>query len=98
MPELLHNISLEAYKGETIALIGENGCGKTTLGKILSGLIRCRHGAFYIDGKKVKQQKLSDYVYFVMQEADHQLYTCLLYTSGAPSLRTLWRVKSARPK
>ena len=41
MPELLHNISLEAYKGETIALIGENGCGKTTLGKILSGLIRC---------------------------------------------------------
>lgn len=75
MPELLHNISLEAYKGETIALIGENGCGKTTLGKILSGLIRCRQGAFYIDGKNVKQQKLSDYVYFVMQEADHQLYT-----------------------
>ncbi len=30
---------------------------------------------FYIDGKNVKQQKLSDYVYFVMQEADHQLYT-----------------------
>lgn len=58
-----------------IALIGENGCGKTTLGKILSGLIRCRQGAFYIDGKNVKQQKLSDYVYFVMQEADHQLYT-----------------------
>ena len=26
MPELLHNISLEACKGETIALIGENGC------------------------------------------------------------------------
>ena len=75
MPELLHNISLEAYKGETIALIGENGCGKTTLGKILSGLIRCRQGAFYIDGKNVKQRKLSDYVYFVMQEADHQLYT-----------------------
>lgn len=33
MPELLHNISLEAYKGETIALIGENGCGKQHWGK-----------------------------------------------------------------
>ena len=75
MPELLHNISLEACKGETIALIGENGCGKTTLGKVLSGLIRCRRGAFSIDGQTVKQRKLADYVYFVMQEADHQLYT-----------------------
>ena len=65
MPELLHNISLEACKGETIALIGENGCG----------LIRCRRGAFSIDGQTVKQRKLADYVYFVMQEADHQLYT-----------------------
>lgn len=75
MPELLHNISLEACKGETIALIGENGCGKTTLGKVLSGLIRCRRGVFSIDGQTVKQRKLADYVYFVMQEADHQLYT-----------------------
>ena len=32
MPELLHNISLEAYKGETIALIGENGCGENNIG------------------------------------------------------------------
>ena len=75
MPELLHSISIEAHKGETIALVGENGCGKTTFGKILSGLIRCRQGGFFIDGKNVKQRKLSDYVYFVMQEADHQLYT-----------------------
>ena len=56
-------------------MIGENGCGKTTLGKVLSGLIRCRRGAFSIDGQTVKQRKLADYVYFVMQEADHQLYT-----------------------
>jgi energy-coupling factor transport system ATP-binding protein len=75
MPLLLKNISFEACKGETIALIGENGCGKTTLGKITAGLIRCRSGTFIIDGKAVKQQKLSDYVYFVLQEADHQLYT-----------------------
>ena len=75
MPNLLHGISFEAHKGETIALIGDNGCGKTTFGKILAGLIRCRGGEFLIGGKIVKQRRLSDYVYFVMQEADHQLYT-----------------------
>jgi energy-coupling factor transport system ATP-binding protein len=75
MPQLLNSISLEASKGETIALIGNNGCGKTTLGKILAGLIHCRQGEFRIDSKNIKQRKLSDYVYFVMQEADHQLYT-----------------------
>jgi energy-coupling factor transport system ATP-binding protein len=75
MPELLHGVSFKAYKGETIALLGDNGCGKTTLGKIIAGLIRCRYGTFSVGGKTVKQRRMSDYVYFVMQEADHQLYT-----------------------
>jgi energy-coupling factor transport system ATP-binding protein len=77
--ELLHNISFHGNKGETIALVGENGFGKTTLGKIMAGLIRCKKGEFFVEGKKVKQKKLSDYVYFVMQEADHQLYTAGVY-------------------
>jgi energy-coupling factor transport system ATP-binding protein len=75
MPELLHGVSFKSYKGETIALLGDNGCGKTTLGKIIAGLIRCHQGIFTVSGKVIKQQKLYKYVYFVMQEADHQLYT-----------------------
>ncbi len=77
MPELLHSISIEAHKGRNDC----SGWRKTAAEKnniwkkILSGLIRCRQGGFFIDGKNVKQRKLSDYVYFVMQEADHQLYT-----------------------
>lgn len=53
----------------------EKTAAENNIWKILSGLIRCRQGGFFIDGKNVKQRKLSDYVYFVMQEADHQLYT-----------------------
>ena len=72
---ILEDVNFEIHDHEKIAIIGRNGCGKTTLGKVLSGLIRCRRGAFSIDGQTVKQRKLADYVYFVMQEADHQLYT-----------------------
>ena len=75
----LLNISKEQMSYVTNA---DAGCGLirygsalVPFGKILSGLIRCRQGGFFIDGKNVKQRKLSDYVYFVMQEADHQLYT-----------------------
>ena len=75
MPELLHHLFFSGNSGETVAFIGENGCGKTTLGKIIAGLIRCNDGTFSIKGRPIRQKRLSDYVYFVMQEADHQLYT-----------------------
>lgn len=73
-PLLLDDVSLSAWKGEVIALIGRNGSGKTTLGKVLAGLIPCRDGRFIVAGSQVRQKRLSDYAYFVMQEADHQLY------------------------
>ena len=71
---LLDDVSLSAWKGEVIALIGRNGSGKTTLGKVLTGLIPCKDGRFVVAGSQVRQKRLSDYAYFVMQEADHQLY------------------------
>lgn len=37
--ETLHNINLSAKKGECILLCGESGCGKTTVTKLVNGLI-----------------------------------------------------------
>jgi len=46
---VLENINFEVKKGEKIALIGENGTGKTTLIKIISGLLKPTSGIVQID-------------------------------------------------
>ena len=72
---ILSNCNLEGNFGETVAIVGHNGNGKTTLGKIMSGLLKAKSGQFYIDDKFVKQKELYKNVYFVMQDADYQLYS-----------------------
>ena len=46
---VLENISFEVQKGEKIALIGENGTGKTTLIKIIAGLLKPTAGSVHIN-------------------------------------------------
>ena len=46
----LNNISLEINSGEYVALTGPNGCGKTTLIRLLNALIRPNEGVVTIDG------------------------------------------------
>lgn len=72
---LLEKVSFSSNAGEIVAVVGENGCGKTTFGKLLSGLLPFQKGEITINGIKIKPRDLSKYTYFVMQEADHQLHT-----------------------
>ncbi|MCZ6872494.1 MAG: ABC transporter ATP-binding protein [bacterium] len=44
-------VNLEVRRGQTLALVGESGCGKTTLGKALLQLIRPTAGGVYLDGQ-----------------------------------------------
>lgn len=43
----VNDVSLHVYKGETLGLVGESGCGKTTLGRALLGLIPVTEGKIY---------------------------------------------------
>ena len=47
----LRNLSLELARGEIRALLGENGAGKSTFVKMLSGLLRPDHGAIRLEGQ-----------------------------------------------
>ena len=51
--EALKGISLEVDAGETVAMLGSNGAGKSTTLKTVSGLIRPRSGSIMFDGGKV---------------------------------------------
>jgi peptide/nickel transport system ATP-binding protein len=46
-------VSLEVREGEAVALIGESGCGKTTLGKLSLRLVKPSQGRIYYDGMDV---------------------------------------------
>lgn len=51
--EVLKKVNLKIHKGETVALIGSSGAGKTTLADILLGLLEPVGGAIYVDGKNI---------------------------------------------
>jgi ATP-binding cassette subfamily B protein RaxB len=59
--EVLRGITLKINAGETIALIGSSGGGKTTLMKLLLGFYPPNHGDILIDGEKLHRFGLTRY-------------------------------------
>jgi peptide/nickel transport system ATP-binding protein len=51
------DISFEIYPGETVGLVGESGCGKTTLGRSIIRLVDPDSGQVFFDGKSVLELK-----------------------------------------
>ncbi len=59
--DVLHSISLKILQGEKIFIDGENSSGKTTLIRILSGLLQPTSGSFYINDDTFKKIDLKQY-------------------------------------
>jgi len=51
--QVLRDISLSVPRGQTLAIIGESGCGKTVLLKTIIGLVRPTEGAATFDGRQL---------------------------------------------
>jgi oligopeptide/dipeptide ABC transporter ATP-binding protein len=50
------NVSLGIYPGEVVCLVGESGCGKTTTGKLFTGLLKPTSGQILYRGKDIWKQ------------------------------------------
>ncbi len=48
-----NNVDLTVYKGEILAILGENGCGKTTLMNMIAGIYFPDHGQMFVNGEEV---------------------------------------------
>ena len=70
--DTLNNISFTAGKGETVALIGATGCGKTTLINLIPRFYDVTHGQVLVDGEDVRdypQKELHKLIGYVSQKA-----------------------------
>ena len=74
---LFHKISFNIEENQHIGLIGPNGCGKTTLVKLMLGILRPQEGEIYLRGKNIRELSLAyigKEIGFVFQNPDKQLF------------------------
>ena len=72
---VLKNMNISANKGDIIAITGKNGQGKTTLMKIICGLLKENAGTISYNGSLYKYKKRRTLCYMVMQDVIHQLFS-----------------------
>ncbi|MBU5591586.1 ABC transporter ATP-binding protein [Clostridium sp. MSJ-4] len=71
---IFSDLTIKAYPGDIIAIIGHNGVGKSTLSQILCGLMKEQSGCILYNGHKVRKNNRKKLAYFVMQNTDCQLF------------------------
>jgi branched-chain amino acid transport system ATP-binding protein len=55
--DVLRGIDLSVLEGEVVAVLGSNGVGKSTLNRVISGILRPRAGAIRFDGAAIEREK-----------------------------------------
>ena len=70
------NVSMEVERGEIVALVGESGCGKTTLGRAVLGLVDATRGRVCLEGEELarnRSRRARSQIQCVFQDPDASL-------------------------
>ncbi len=79
---VLRELSFRIGDGEAVGLIGANGAGKSTVMKLLLGLIAPTEGSVLVDGIRVEKKSLPEIrrkLGFVLQNSDNQMFMPTVY-------------------
>lgn len=82
-----HRMDFICRKGEIVAIIGPNGTGKSTFGRMLAGLLKESSGEVLLFGRKCKTKRRMGKVWYIPQDLDSQLFGNSLLdelTTGQP--------------
>lgn len=101
-PKILSGIDLEIAPGKTVALVGRSGCGKTTLVKLLAGLLEPTEGTILfdrVDMRTLNHRDLRKQIGLVLQENhmfDETILRNIAFGDIEPDFdRALWAAQLA---
>ncbi len=89
--QLLHavdGVSFEIERGQTLALVGESGCGKSTVARLLVGLYQPTRGSMQFDGQDAHAAYRSDQAREIRQRIQ------MIFQDPYASLNPRWTVES----
>jgi energy-coupling factor transporter ATP-binding protein EcfA2 len=84
--QALRGINVAIDRGEFVAIVGQNGSGKTTFVKHMNSLLRATIGTVHVDGLDVSRQKVSEMarrVGYCFQNPDNQIFCETVYKEVA---------------
>ena len=85
--QVLNGVTLDVFEGETVGVVGESGCGKTTLGRTVVRLLKPTSGQIVFDGRDIARASAS-----ALQPLRQQMQ--LVFQNPFSSLNPRMRVSS----
>lgn len=90
---ILNELSFTIKEGEIVAIVGENGSGKSTIGRLISGITKLKHGNIIIDDLEISKGNnmriIRQKVGIVFQNPENQIIFNNMYDELSFSLKNL---------